>query len=130
LARAHWPAEGVVVADYGFCQDRLFAEMRLPAEDFPLYEQVWARLAPIVRPPDVLICLEAAEPVLLERIARRGRTFESPIDAGFLAAQRAAYAGVTDRATCPVLRIDAAAQDLRRASVRADLVKRLREMLT
>ena len=119
-----------MVADYGLCQDRLFAQMRLPAEDFPLYERLWDRLSPLAQPSDVLISLDGPEDMLLARIAQRGRAFEASMDAAFLAAQRAAYAMVTREAACPVLRIDVGEQDIRRASVRADLVKRIREAIS
>ena len=129
LAGATWPADGVAVADYGICQDRLFAEMRLPAEDFSLYEQLWDRFLPLVRPADVLVSLDCPEEALLARIARRGRAFEASMDAAFLAAQRTAYESMTARATCKVLRVDTQVQDIRRASVRAELVQQIREML-
>ncbi|MCY2927719.1 MAG: deoxynucleoside kinase, partial [Planctomycetota bacterium] len=129
LARATWPGDGVAVADYGICQDRLFAEMRLPADDFPLYEQLWDRLLPLVRPVDVLVSLDCPEEALLARIARRGRAFEASMDRAFLAAQRTAYAAMTGGAQCKILRVDTGSHDIRRASVRAELVKQIREML-
>lgn len=129
LARVTWPADGVAVADYGICQDRLFAEMRLSAEDFFLYQQLWDRLIPLVRPVDVLVSLDCPPDVLLSRIASRGRAFETSMDSAFLAAQRTAYATMTGQATCKVLRVDTHVQDIRRPSVRAELVKTIREML-
>ncbi len=130
LARATWPGEGVVAADYGFCQDRLFAQMRLPAEDFLLYDRLWERLFPLVRPTDILVSIDCPEDVLLSRIAQRGRAFEASMDPAFLSAQRAAYAIMTAQSDCPVLRVDAGEQDIRRMSVRAELVKKIREMLS
>jgi 2-amino-4-hydroxy-6-hydroxymethyldihydropteridine diphosphokinase len=130
LARAGWPSEGVVVSDYGFCQDRVFAEMRLPADDFPVYDRVARRIAPLVRDPDVLVCLDAPEPALLERIEDRGRPFELRIDASFLAVQRSAYARIAEQAACEVLWIDTEAEDVRDAPVRERLVERLRRMLS
>ncbi|MCY2930458.1 MAG: 2-amino-4-hydroxy-6-hydroxymethyldihydropteridine diphosphokinase [Planctomycetota bacterium] len=130
LARTTWPEEGVAVADYGLCQDRLFARMRLPAEEFPLYEQLWEKLSPLAHAADLLISLDCPEEFLLARIAQRGRGFERAIDAEFLAAQRAAYETVTAEAACPVLRVDGARQDIRRPSVRAELIRTIREMLT
>lgn len=129
LARTSWPGEGIVVSDYGFCQDRLFAEMRLTAGEMSLYEQALDRLLPAVRPPDVLVCLDAGEATLLSRIASRGRSFEKGIDAAFLAAQRAAYQRVASTAECPVIRVDCDAEDLLQSGPRERLLAGLRETL-
>lgn len=126
LSRRNWPAQGLIVSDYGFCQDRLFARMRLAEAELAVYEGVAAYVAPLVRPPDVLVCLDAAETTLLERIARRGRGFEMTMDAAFLGAMRQAYRAAARQADCPVICVDCDRVDVRRKSQRRDLVERLR----
>ena len=129
LLRLSWPGDGLRVSDYGFCQDRIFAGVRLNGRDMELYDRLAARLEPLVCPPDVLVYLDAGERTLRERIARRGRDFERVMDGAFLAAMRRAYRAAAAGAACPVLRVDCDAVDVGGAAARADLVRRVRESL-
>jgi deoxyguanosine kinase len=74
----------VVVSDYMFDKDVIFAELTLNPSELALYRQVFDALSLRVRSPDVVIYLHAPMPVILERIARRGRSFERDIDRGYL----------------------------------------------
>ena len=129
LARWTWPAEGLVVSDYGFCQDRIYARSTLSDVDWDVYIHLADRLAPRVQPPAVIVHLEASDPLLLARIARRGRDFERGIDAGFLSAMREAYNDIEARVDCSVIRVDCDATDLRGAAARAELIRKIRETL-
>jgi len=75
LSQWTWPEQGLVVTDYGFCQDRIYARNTLSDADYAVYTPLADRLAPRVHPPQVLVHLEASDAALLERIARRGRDF-------------------------------------------------------
>lgn len=130
LSERTWPADGLVVTDYGFCQDRLFARMRLAADELALYRQVAERIGPLVRGPTVLVWLDAATQTLLDRIARRGREFEKAMTAEFLASMRDAYRPITAEADCAVLGVDCDEVDLLSASARSALAKRIRECLS
>ena len=129
LAEATWPAVGIVVSDYGFCQDRIFAEMRLSEDDLAEYDRCAHELAPTVHPPDLLIHLTTHSPVLLHRIARRGRQFERVMDERFLQAMSDAYVRASSQIACPVLEISCDHADLRQAVVRQDLVGKIRGIL-
>jgi 2-amino-4-hydroxy-6-hydroxymethyldihydropteridine diphosphokinase len=129
LSRASWPAEGVYVSDYGFCQDRLYACERLAAEDMPAYEAVYERLAGLVHPPDLLILLDASPATLLERIARRGRAFEQVMTGQFISAMRQAYNSVQVFADCPVLTVNCEEEDVREEAARGRLIERIRHEL-
>lgn len=126
---ASWPQEGIFVSDYGFCQDRIYAGLRLSSEDWRLYDLLAKRMEEMVRLPDLLIGLDAAEEVLLARIAQRGRTFERTMTADFLAAMRKAYNGVARSAGCPVVTVDCGRTDLRRAEARGALLAEIRRRL-
>ncbi len=78
------------VADYLFEKDRLFAGLTLDAAEMALYEQVASRLAVDPPKPDLVVYLQAPVETLLQRIAKRGISYEtSGIDAAYLAtAQR------------------------------------------
>ena len=129
LWAAHWPAEGVRISDYGFCQDRIFAEVRLAPGDLAAYDRVAGPLEAMVRRPDVLVHMDAAEPTLLERIARRGRRFERVMTAEFLARMRRRYRGACQAAGCPVIEVDCDRADLRRAEARAKIIDAIRATL-
>ena len=129
LARWTWPAEGLVVSDYGFCQDRIYARSTLSGADWDAYIRLADRLAPRVQPPDVIVHLEASDPLLLARIARRGRDFERRIDAGFLSTMRDAYNDLEARVDCSVIRADCDTTDLRGGAARAELIAKIREVL-
>jgi len=128
LSRWTWPDDGVVVTDYGFCQDRIYARATLSEADWNAYAALAERVEPLVHPPAGIVHLEAPNAVLLERIARRGRPFERGIDAGFLSTMRRAYSRLEARAACPVFRVDCETTDVGTAAGRADLLAWIREL--
>jgi len=129
LSAGHWPATGMFVGDYGFCQDRVYASLRLSPEDFATYEVLHARVAPLVHPPEAMVYLDAEPRALLERIAVRGRSFEKAITADFLTAMRDAYNDLVKAAECPVFTVRCDEVDLRNHRPRAELIKRIRTVL-
>ncbi len=126
LSLAAWPAEGVVVSDYAYCQDRIFARALLSADDLRLYERVASRVDGLVQPPDIMIHLDAPVETLLARIAARGRGFEKAMSRGFLESMRDAYAQAAAEQTCRVVNVDTSKVDVRSAAGRAALVEEIR----
>ena len=112
MARGAWPGRGLVVSDYGFCQDAIFAAEQLEEEDLETYRRVAGRVGPLVKAPDVMIGLRAGSAELLGRIAARGRGYEHVMTAGFLDALNDACQRALDAAACPVIRIDAEREDV------------------
>jgi deoxyguanosine kinase len=80
------------VADYLFEKDRLFAGLTLDQAEMALYEQVASRLAVDPPKPDLVVYLQAPVETLLQRIAKRGISYESGIDASYLTRLNDAYA--------------------------------------
>ena len=107
------------------------SRLRLGREDLRLYRRVADRLEGLVHPPQWVIHLDAPEPALLERIARRGRDHERVMTAEFLAGMRQAYAemvGAMARSGSPgVLRVDCDRCDVRDAGFRAELAATIRQ---
>jgi len=104
--------ETVRVADYLLDKDRLFARLTLDAEEFTLYEQVYARLAIDAPVPDLVVYLQAPVDVLLERIARRGIEYEQRIERRYLERVAEAYARFfLEYDAAPVLIVNAAEID-------------------
>jgi len=129
LSAARWPEAGLLVSDYGFCQDRLYATARLSPEEMAVYDPVHARLAPLVHAPDVLIRLDASEATLLARIARRGRAFERAMTEDFLSGMRRAYNDLVRDWPSPVLTLGGDEVDLRSPAARAGLIREIRRKL-
>ncbi len=129
LRCSDWPAGGMFVSDYGFCQDRIYAQLRLSAGDMMLYDSIAARMESLVHPPDLVIALDAREATLMYRIAQRGRAFERSMTAEFLSAARVAYNSLVDSLGCPVIVVDCDKTDLRRPDARAELLAELRSRL-
>ena len=81
-----------VVADYTQAKDPIFARALLHDREVELYERVSAGLDASIFRPDLTVYVDARNDVLLDRIRRRNRPYETSIDAEYLDALRAAYA--------------------------------------
>ena len=81
----------LVLADYSFPKDRIFAYLNLDDTDLRVYEKLYPVLEQEVPTPDLVIYMQASLPVLVERIKKRARDFESDIDVGYLERLSEAY---------------------------------------
>src|SRR5580700_3750969 len=73
-----------VVADYLFEKDKIFAYVNLDNEELKLYERYFEIFADGLKPPDLVIYLQATPEVLRERIARKKSPAESQISRAYL----------------------------------------------
>src|SRR5215831_10634908 len=102
----------VIVADYLLDKDRLFARVTLDDAEYPLYEQVYAKLDIQPPKPDLVVYLQAPVDVLLERIAKRGINYEQHIERQYLERLNEAYARFFHEfESAPLLIVNAAAID-------------------
>jgi deoxyguanosine kinase len=74
----------VVVSDFLFDKDRIFARLNLDDREFGLYQQVFNLLKVKSAKPDLVIFLQARTDVLKERIRKRNRDYEKPVALGYL----------------------------------------------
>ncbi|MEJ2188067.1 MAG: deoxynucleoside kinase [Acidobacteriota bacterium] len=81
----------LVLADYSFPKDRIFAYLNLDDTDLRVYEKLYPVLESEVPKPDLVIYMQASVPVLMERIKRRAREFERSIEAKYLERLSEAY---------------------------------------
>ncbi len=81
----------LVLADYSFPKDRIFAYLNLDDTDLRIYEKLYPVLEAEVPKPDLVIYMQAAVPVLMERVERRARDFERDIDPRYLERLSEAY---------------------------------------
>ena len=82
---------GAVVADFIFEKDKIFAYLNLGNEELKLYERFFARFAAEVRPPELVIYLQATPEVLRERVAKKAAASESRISLEYIAEVVRAY---------------------------------------
>ena len=73
-----------VVGDFLFAKDALFARLTLSDDEFRLYSQMYAQIAPQVREPDLVVWLQASAETLLQRIRRRAIGMELGLTAEYL----------------------------------------------
>jgi deoxyadenosine/deoxycytidine kinase len=96
-----------IVCDYFFFKDEIFAQMNLKGEDIKLYNRIFNLMRHHIRPPDYLIYLTASPSTLLERIRKRGRSFETLITLDYLTSLRKFYEDyLANYKTSPVLKTD------------------------
>ena len=81
-----------VVADYLLEKDPLFAQLNLADDEYALYRQMYATLAPQAPRPDLVIYLHAKPETLIARVRRRGIEGERRIGEGYLALLAERYA--------------------------------------
>jgi deoxyadenosine/deoxycytidine kinase len=84
-------APGPVLADFLFEKDRIFANLNLDDEELKLYDRYFERFAAELRPPDLVIYLQAKPDVLRGRIAKKGAREETQISLEYLEAVVRAY---------------------------------------
>jgi deoxyadenosine/deoxycytidine kinase len=73
-----------IVSDYVFAKDALFARLNLSDDEYRLYAQMHAQVAPQVPEPDLVIWLQAGPATLMQRIRRRGIGMEQGIGEPYL----------------------------------------------
>jgi deoxyadenosine/deoxycytidine kinase len=75
---------GAVVADFIFEKDKIFAYLNLGNEELKLYDRFFSRFAAEVRPPELVIYLQATPEVLRERVAKKAAASESRISLEYI----------------------------------------------
>ena len=74
----------MVISDYLFAKDRLFAMTNLSDEEFALYNQVAQVVAMDLPKPDLVIYLQSSPEVALKRVEKRNRSMEHGINLDYL----------------------------------------------
>ena len=81
----------LLIADYMFVKDRLFASLNLDEKEMTLYDTVANLLEKNVISPDLVIYLQADTDTLMRNIARRGRDMEKNISEEYIDALNQLY---------------------------------------
>jgi deoxyguanosine kinase len=74
----------MIVSDYLFDRDRIFAHLTLDKDELRLYDEIYALLEARLTRPDLVILLQTRPEILKERIRTRGKRFERDISLEYL----------------------------------------------
>ena len=83
--------KNLVVADYTFAKDKIFAYLTLNDAEIAIYDKLFGSLATHVPKPDLVVHLTASVETCLSRIRQRGRSYEKSISAEYLKSLVEAY---------------------------------------
>jgi deoxyguanosine kinase len=115
-----------VVSDYTQAKDPIFARALLHDREVQLYERLSIGLDASVFRPDLTVYVDAKNEVLLDRIRRRNRLYESSIDAEYLDSLRSAYGRYhTSTGRLQLITFDTSNLDLRSESQLNALYKKI-----
>lgn len=81
----------IIVADYLFAKDRIFAYINLSEAEIALYEKVMALMEVRVRKPDLVVYLQSSTERLMRNIRHRNRPYEKEISEDYLRTLNEAY---------------------------------------
>lgn len=71
--------ESLVVSDYLFAKDKIFAYLNLDDHEILIYDKYFEALQPWTPDPDLVVYLQAPKEVLFERVRRRNLAYEAKI---------------------------------------------------
>ena len=83
--------QNLVITDYMFVKDRLFASLNLNEKEMSLYDTVANMMERNVIHPDLVIFLQADTGTLMKNISKRGRKIEKNISEDYLDALNQVY---------------------------------------
>lgn len=83
--------DDLIVLDYVFARDRIFAHVNLSDDELALYERIAGELEAKLIKPRLVVYLQASSAVLFERIQMRGKQFERTISRDYLDALNDAF---------------------------------------
>ena len=83
--------QNLVITDYMFVKDRLFASLNLNVKEMSLYDTVANMMERNVIRPDLVIFLQADTGTLMKNISKRGREIEKNISEDYIDALNQVY---------------------------------------
>lgn len=99
--------KGLLISDYTFSKDELFAWLNLKDDELAMYGRVHAALSEKIPKPDLIVYLKADHDVVMRRIALRDRPYERDMDPEYIRLLAEAYeAWLSNLVDIQVLTID------------------------
>jgi 2-amino-4-hydroxy-6-hydroxymethyldihydropteridine diphosphokinase len=117
----------IVVSDYVFDKELIYARRLLSEEQLALYEDIHASMAGKAARPVLVIYLRDTVRTCLERIHRRNRPYEQRIENAFLEALNEDYERLfANWTSCPVIRLNSSELDYSQTSTVETLANQVR----
>ncbi|GAB4561399.1 MAG: deoxynucleoside kinase [Anaerolineae bacterium] len=120
---------GSVIQDRSIYEDaevfarNLYVQGVLSERDWQSYRALYEAVLPLLRPPDLVVYLQASVSTLTERIRQRGRAYERAIPEAYLAQLNELYESwIQSFRLCPVLTISADRMDFVRSPAYLDII--------
>jgi deoxyguanosine kinase len=124
-------SKGMLISDYTFAKDELFAWLNLKDDELAMYGRVHAALGEKIPKPNLIVYLQADHEVIMRRIAHRDRPYERNMDPDYIRELTSAYeAWLSNLQDIPVLIINTTELDFLARESDVDYVaKMIRESL-
>ena len=81
----------VVVSDYSFDKDRIFAHQTLSGDELQLYESLYRLMEPNTPTPDLVVYLRSSVDRLMANIEKRDRSYERNMERSYIETINEAY---------------------------------------
>lgn len=81
----------MVISDYLFDKDRIFARLNLSDDELSLYDRIYSIMSGISAKPDLVIFIQCTVDRLQDNIRQRGRSYEKHISSDYLSELNDAY---------------------------------------
>lgn len=91
--------DGILIQDRSLYENadifarNLFERGFISPRDWAVYQEIYQTAVRLLRPPDLVIYLQASVPSLVDRIKARGRDFEQALDISYLESLNRLYDG-------------------------------------
>ena len=82
---------GMLISDYTFAKDELFAWLNLKDDELAMYGRVHAALGEKIPKPSLIVYLHADHDLLMRRITLRDRPYERNMDPNYIRELTSAY---------------------------------------
>lgn len=81
----------LVISDYLFDKDRIFARLNLAGDEMALYENVYGIMSKIAARADMVVFIQSSVDRLMQNIKSRGRPYEKEISRAYIEELNNAY---------------------------------------
>lgn len=81
----------LIVSDYIFDKDRIFARLNLSDDELALYDKIYQIMSGIAAKPDLMVFIQCSVDRLMENIRKRGRSYEQQISEDYLTELNESY---------------------------------------
>ncbi len=94
------------ISDFHISKDLLFAEMNLSKKDLIIFKNLYTALTERLPVPDVILCLQCSDKLILERVKQRNQGSEHRIDLEYFLKLNKLYDNYFAEAKNPKIEVD------------------------